>query len=109
MGLHILGPDYERDPPADPAFPPGSTLYAREMASRITHSMTFWDQIIGCTKTEYDLDPYPYRFPEGEARRFVHVIKHLTDQALSRRQSPRTISTMTCGQSGRILRLMHIG
>lgn len=68
MRLHILGPNFEREPPRDAGYPAGKTLYAREMSARALHALAFWDQVIGCVESDtagFTLDPHPFRFPRG--------------------------------------------
>ncbi|ORY33483.1 hypothetical protein BCR39DRAFT_520364 [Naematelia encephala] len=72
LRLHMLGPQYERDTPPDPAFPSGQTLYAQEMASRATHALAFWDQIICCLEMdERGGDQWAFRFPTGGCKKTI--------------------------------------
>jgi hypothetical protein len=70
LRLHVLGPGYQREPPADPGFPPGPSGYAREMSSRAVHDLLFTDQIFACIAHDTVMtrqDPAPMRFAPGKS------------------------------------------
>lgn len=68
LRLHVLGSEFERDPPPDPAFPPGVTVYARQIASRAVHLLVTRDRLLGNVELDSGLghDSYPFRFAPGE-------------------------------------------